>query len=406
MISRENSKGSALFRLMLWAMLAAVAVFAFSGAILKQKQRARERSFLFLAASPEQGRVVFGAKGCIRCHSVNGDGGKVGPDLGRKNSASSLSKLITGMWNHAPTMWERMRSDGVAYPDLGYEDVAQLMAYLYMARHVDAPGDPANGRAVFASKRCNSCHSSTMANGASGPELAITVNLDGTLGWSASLWNHAPKMLLASERQKIEWPQFHGAELRDLYAFTSPTATAVPLGDPERGWRLFQQKSCAGCHSIRGTYQLQGPNLGPEQPLPSTLSELSGVMLTHFPKMEKAMSLQGMNAPALSAQEMADIFAFLYSLRYVEPSGSPQVGASVFGWRGCSRCHGANAEGTSRAPSLRGRSYNSITLGVVLWHHGQQMYAETRKLKYAWPTLAEEDIGDLLAFLNLPANEP
>jgi hypothetical protein len=131
--------------------------------------------------------------------------------------------------------------------------------------------------------------------------------------------------------------------------------------------------------------------------------ELGGAMVSHSPQMEKAMARQGITHPKLSAQEMTDIFAFLYSLRYVEPTGSPHVGASVFQWRGCSRCHGGNAEGSARAPALRGRTYNSISLAVALWRHGQQMHAQTRQLGLGWPTLAEDDVGDLLAFLNLPA---
>lgn len=392
-------------RLLAWTMLASLAVFAFSGAMMRQKQRVRERSFMFLAASPEQGRAVFRSKGCIRCHSVNGEGGKIGPDLGRRSSVPpSLPKLITGMWNHAPTMWERMRTEHVVYPTLDYEEVAQLLTYFYMARHADRPGDASHGQTILAAKGCMQCHSAAGRGDGNAPDLK-TADLHGPMEWNAAMWNHAPRMLQAVKQQKVTWPHFDGQEIRDLHAYTDAASTTAPLGDPERGWRTFQQHSCAGCHSIRSAYQLKGPNLGPEQPLPETFSDLGAVMLTHFPQMDEAMTERGISQPSLSSQEMNDIFAFLYSLRYVEPSGSPQVGASVFVWRGCSRCHGEDAEGTSRAPSLRGHVYNSVTLAVSLWHHGQQMYAETRKLGYGWPTLAEEDIGDLLAFLNLPPSE-
>ena len=399
MSTGEHLKIGPKMRLLAWPALALVAILAFSGAVVRQKERARERSLFFLAANPEQGSLVFRAKGCIHCHSVNGDGGRIGPDLGRRNTAPpSLPKLITGMWNHAPRMWERMQKDGIDYPTLDYEEVAQVLAYIYMARHVDAPGDAVHGRVVFTSKGCAHCHSAATNVSVRVPDSG------GTMGWSAALWNHAPAMLQAAERKHIAWPQFQTHELSDVYAFAGLPRASLPMGNPERGWRAFQQKSCSACHSIRSGYQLEGPNLGPEQQLPETFSDLSGVMLSHYPQMQKAMARQGMDSPALSAQEMTDIFAFLYSLRYVEPSGSPQVGASVFTWRGCSRCHGENAQGTARAPSLRGHTYNSITLGVVLWRHGQQMYAQTRKLGFGWPTLAEEDVGDLLAFLNLPAD--
>jgi cytochrome c2 len=304
-------------------------------------------------------------------------------------------------------MWERMRADGVSYPTLSYNDVAQLLAYLYMSRHVDDPGDPARGHELFTSKGCVRCHAVDGVGGKIGPDLAAASDLTGPMEWTEALWNHASGMRQAAEREGIAWPQFQGHELRDLYAFVRQNSPhdPVPHGDPARGWQVFQQKSCTGCHSIRAADQMEGPNLGPEQPLPETFTELGGTMVSHSPLMEQAMTRQGIARPQLSAQEMTDVFAFLYSLRYVDPAGSPHVGASVFKWRGCSRCHGENAEGTARAPGLRGRTYNSISLAVALWRHGHEMYSETQSVGVGWPTLVESDVGDLLAFLNSPPEE-
>jgi cytochrome c551/c552 len=339
---------------------------------------------------------------------VNGQGGNVGPDLGhRKPGQSDLPQLVTAIWNHAPRMWERMHADGVPAPNLSYDDVVQLLAYLSMARHVDGPGDPVSGRVLFQSKGCVSCHALHGTGGAKGPDLAEARDLTSPMEWSQALWNHATRMQQATETSGAGWPQFQGNELLDLYAFARQDASKGPMstGDPEHGWQVFQQKSCTGCHSLRASYQLQGPNLGPEQQLPDTFAGLASAMVSHAPQMDKAMAQQGISRPSLSAQEMTDVFAFLYSLRYAEPSGSPHVGASVFRWRGCSRCHGENAEGTGRAPALHGRAYNSINLAVALWRHGQQMQVETRQLGIGWPTLIDDDIGDLLAFLNSPRGQ-
>lgn len=401
----RGSEGRLPFHLILWTLLAAVAILAFTGAVVTQGRRARERWSLFLEGSPRQGSIVFRDKGCVRCHSVNGEGGKVGPDLGRKRTAqSSLPQLVTAMWNHAPQMWERMRTDHIAYPDLSYDDVAQLLAYLYMSRHVDQPGDPSRGHKLFTNKKCIRCHAVGGVGGKIGPDLSAATDLTGPMEWTEALWNHASGMRQAAEHEGIDWPQFQEHELRDLYAYVRQNASrsSVAPGDPARGWQVFQQKSCTGCHSIRTTDQLEGPNLGPERQLPETFAGLGGAMVSHSPQMEKAMARQGITRPQLSAQEMTDIFAFLYSLRYVDPAGSPHVGASVFKWRGCSRCHGENAEGTAFAPALRERTYNSISLAVALWRHGQRMHAQTGPVGIGWPTLVESDVGDLLAFLNSP----
>ena len=394
--------------IILWTLLAVVAALAFTAAMVTQGRRERERWSFFLAGSPQVGSRIFRDKGCIQCHSVNGAGGKVGPDLARKRSVeSSLPQLVTAMWNHAPQMFERMRAERVSYPDLSYDDVAQLLAYLYMSRHVDDPGDPGRGRELFTQKGCAHCHSVSGVGGKIGPDLGEATDLVGPMEWTQALWNHATRMREATEQERVAWPEFEGHELRDLYAYVRQKASraATPIGDPARGWQVFQQKSCTGCHSIRATDQSEGPNLGPEQQLPETFTGMGGFMVSHSPKMEEAMARQGILRPHLSAQEMTDVFAFLYSLRYADPSGSPHVGGSVFKWRGCSRCHGENAEGTSRAPSLRGRNYNSISLAVALWHHGERMYAQTGPVGIGWPTLVESDVGDLLAFLNSSPEE-
>jgi mono/diheme cytochrome c family protein len=104
---------------------------------------------------------------------------------------------------------------------------------------------------------------------------------------------------------------------------------------------------------------------------------------------------------------MADLMAFFNSLRYFEANGSVEAGRGLFTSRGCSRCHGANAQGTSLAPALggRGRHVNSVTLATALWRHGPEMYRRTRSLGIPWPKLEQNDLGDLFAFLNAKPEE-
>jgi hypothetical protein len=39
-------------------------------------------------------------------------------------------------------------------------------------------------------------------------------------------------------------------------------------------------------------------------------------------------------------------------------------------------------------------------MAAALWRHGPAMFRRTRDLGLAWPVLAEDDIGELIAFLN------
>lgn len=393
-----------------WGVSAVLALLSLTGILISQHDETRQRFSVFLAANPAQGEAVFREKGCVNCHSVNGRGGTVGPDLGRKRpDHATIAQLVTAMWNHAPKMWERMRVEKVSYPSLTHEETARLVAYLYMSRHVDPPGNAEHGSQLFQSKECIRCHAINGQGGRIGPDLAQVPGLDSPVAFTRELWNHASAMQVRMQELGITWPEFEGHDLNDLFAYrqaaspqSAPGSAGVP-GDPERGWKVFQDKACMSCHSVEGEDRV-GPSLGAKLILPGTFLEVGGLMLSHSPKMQRAMEAQQISRPRFDGDEMADLVAFLYSLRYTEPAGSPYVGESIFTWRGCSRCHGGQAQGTDAAPTLRGRgqNYNSIALATALWRHGNGMYYQTKKMGVSWPTLIESDVGDLLAYLNSP----
>lgn len=411
MFSLRNSRIRVPLQPLGWGIGAVIALLMLTGILISQREDTRQRWSVFLSAKPADGAEVFVGKGCINCHAVNGNGGNVGPDLGWKQAdRASLAQLITAMWNHAPRMWDRMRSQNVAYPSLSYDETSRLVAFLYMARHLDAPGNVQHGHDLFRSRGCMRCHTINHTGGKVGPDLGVVAQAASPVGFAQELWNHASGMQARMEQAGIQWPKFEGHELNDIYAYLrsenrgiTPN-TAKFSGDPERGWKLFQGKSCIGCHSVKENDARVGPGLGPDLKLPVTFTDVGGLMLSHSPQMQREMDARGVSRPQFAGDEMTDVIAFLYSLHYTEPTGSPHVGESVFTWRGCSRCHGQQAVGTKAAPALRGRgqNYNSISLAAALWRHGNDMYRQTQKMGLSWPTLMEGDIGDLLAFLNSP----
>jgi cytochrome c2 len=366
---------------------------------------------VFLAGNPSRGVHVFEDKGCVYCHAVNGWGNQLAPDLGfERPPRSDLSQLVTAMWNHAPKMWEYMRTAKIDYPSFRRGDMADLFAFLYVARYLEEPGDSARGRRVFEAKGCIRCHGLGRVKSKMGPNLSAMSGLDTPILWAQAMWNHAPAMEAEMQRLGLAWPAFEDLEMNDLLAYVREATSGlrresqyVPA-DPEHGRQLFQSKSCIACHSVSGKGGRIGPELGGQSRHSLSLVQFSGLMWNHSPKMWRAAKAEGVPRPSFEEKEMADLLAFLCSLRYFEPGGSRQKGESVFAQRGCSRCHGSGAEGTPLGPALRQdeETFTSVTLGEALWQHGPEMYQRAQQVGVPWPALVEGDVGDLLAFLNTP----
>jgi len=411
--------------LAIWVAAACGAMLLLLGILMWQYNNTQRRWAIAMAPRPAEGGAVFVRKGCANCHGNAGSGGKLGPRLRDRASLAGLPQLVTAMWNHAPRMYEAMQAQKLPYPTLSYNETGQLVAFLYMTGYADEPGDPERGRMLFESKQCARCHANDGSK-REAPDVAALALDDGPISWTQALWNHASAMQESMRRMGIAWPHFQANELRDLFAYVrrqggrSDVDFSVPAADPDRGWKVFQEKSCLSCHALnrpsapalanasRGEHgRPVGPVLGADGKLPPTFSQFGEAMLNHFPDMRKAIDAEGKQPPTFQKQEMADLAVFLYSLHFREPSGSPHVGKSIFAWRGCADCHGAEAEGTARGARLRGlgRTYTATRLATDLWRHGAKMYEQSRKSGRPWPALQESDVGDLLSFLNTPVEK-
>jgi hypothetical protein len=104
--------------------------------------------------NPWKGRDVFHAKGCVKCHAVYGEGGKIGPDLGQRKFYGGYLQLAGVMWNHFPRMYEAMQKERVPWLELSNEEMSDLIAYLFYIRYLGEPGNEYRGRKLLATKGC------------------------------------------------------------------------------------------------------------------------------------------------------------------------------------------------------------------------------------------------------------
>jgi len=389
-------------QLALWLLAACISVTVLGVALRYSSLAPSAILGVTVSPRPAAGRLLFQRKGCASCHGTEGVGSPFGPPLRQRASLASLPRLVVALWNHAPHMWTAIEQRGLQYPSLSYEETSQLIAYLYLSGMDDNAGDSRAGAKFWQESGCARCH------GSRGEDTRLAAALQGgTFDWTQALWNHATGMRTSLSGAGLDWPRFGPNDMRNLLAFLrlqsvspSPPDTFA-AADPDRGWQAFQQRGCIRCHSLSADAASVGPYLGQLQKLPPTFSEFGAALLNHVPQMENAVARQGLNWPTFAPNEVRDLTVFFYSLRYLEPSGSPQIGRTVFSWRGCANCHGASAEGGA-APRLRGKGavYTAPRLAADLWRHGRHMRERVLREGQPWPQLQESDIGNLIAFLN------
>jgi Cytochrome c len=137
-------------------------------ALLCLPRPSHSQSVVASIQDPLAGSRVFGSEGCSKCHSVNGVGGKVGPDLGRVQANCSYNDLAVAMWNHLSAMAVRMKERGQPLPQL---------------------------------------------------DAALEKGLGSPAAVIAALRSHGDLMVEPAPEQSLSWPQLKSDELVHLMAF-------------------------------------------------------------------------------------------------------------------------------------------------------------------------------------------
>ena len=181
--------------------------------------------------TPDRGRQLFRGKKCATCHAVGGKGPRVGPDLGTPGHHVSLTEFGARMWNHQPVMLERMKERKIEPPKLTGQDMADVLAYLYVSRYFDDGGNAERGIALVKDKGCLVCHSVRGEGGKVAADFARSTVVRTPTGLVAGLWNHSRLMERATEKRGVAWPTLTGAELADLSAYLA-SLSKPPAANP------------------------------------------------------------------------------------------------------------------------------------------------------------------------------
>lgn len=267
-----------------------------------------------------KGKKLLSEKGCLKCHSVRGRGGKLACRLDRLAVHVSPLFMAQAMWNHGPEMAKKMRQLGLKWPRFEQDEIIDLTNYLRILRlespRKDAysqPGDPVKGRELFESKGCIYCHGVDGKGG--GVALDVTqMELNTSVTKIAGrMWNHGAAMIAIMKELHIEWPQFEGSDIGDLISYLYFVNFLGQHGDGERGKRIFNSKGCIRCHSRKEDEQRIGPDLSEMKSLDSPV-KMALVMWNHAPNMETKMKELDLEWPEFGKGEIRDLFEFLINV--------------------------------------------------------------------------------------------
>lgn len=368
---------------------------------------ARESKERIFGGDAEIGWELFREKNCMSCHAVWGEGGEVGPDLGRTRALGQVTagQLAGMMWNHVPRMWEKMEEGGIRLTPISTEEMSHLFAFLLFIRYADEPGDPAAGKTLLAQHKCDTCHAIDARGGTIGPDLAKWARFVNPVVWAQKMWKHALEMKESMAEMRIAWPEFTGQDLNNIVAYLrSRTAGEakeyIAPGSAARGEKLFTARDCRKCHTM-GEPGGIGPDLLRSE-LGDSLSGIATRMWNHAPKMQAEIRRRDLNSIDLTAQEMADIITYLLTRRYFLGEGDAEAGRKVYFTKQCVMCHAINDWGGHIGPDLGPIEGNAspILMAHVMWRFGPAMLSQMADRGIRWPQFEGKEMADLIAFLN------
>ena len=366
-----------------------------------------------LPEDPLEGAKIFEQKGCVKCHALGDEGGQIGPDLGKIYLKGSLYDIAGILWNHAPIMSERMKELKILRPQFTPQEMSTLIAFLsayqYYLAQLGKPGDPSVGERLFQEKSCIKCHAFEEAWEKPGPSLKYYKNKYSLIGLAQVMWNHGPEMEKTMAELKISRPKFRGDEMIDLLAFlqtggrdSKQEKRYLEPGSPNRGKKLFVDKGCIKCHSIRGQGGRIGPDLGKAtSDRGRSMPELAGQLWNHEPAMWKKMQEKRTKFIRFSEGEMADLVAYLYFVNYFDKPGAPERGQKLFIEKGCISCHSLSGKGGSVGPdlALTPELLSPAHIATQMWNHAPAMEEAAKTQRIPWPRFKSGEMIDILEYL-------
>lgn len=155
-------------------------------------------------------------------------------------------------------------------------------------------------------------------------------------------------------------------------------------GDASRGALHLESLRCTSCHRFNGLWDSAG--LGKLFKTRLSPTRLAGAVWSHAPKMWNA-------APSITAEQSADLMAYFFAAGYFERIGDARRGAARFLKLQCAKCHPDNE--VARWTIIASPS----GLLAAMWVHAPRMKTAMETRELTWPSVSEQDMRDILAYV-------
>jgi cytochrome c2 len=182
--------------------------------------------------------------------------------------------------------------------------------------------------------------------------------------------------------------------MKHILVLLAMTAVAHAM-DPQRGGEVLREQGCLACHNVRGEGARTAPDLAGPLLDHFTPSRFASLVWNHLPSMWTAASIERMARPRPSAQDVEDLFGYLYSMHFPNPRGTEVRGERAFEDRGCAACHTAGP-GTpvQNWPNVA----DPFALVQKMWDHAPQMRNARASNGVRFERLSARDLSDLAVF--------
>jgi mono/diheme cytochrome c family protein len=348
----------------------------------------------------EQGKYLFDLHGCLTCHTVDGQGGGVGPDL----SGVAL-KGFSHEWQRKHLMAPTDVVEGSKMMSFGHLTEPEVVALLaYLDTLVGAP-QAVLGKAITVEHGCRGCHRIGGVGGDHGPDLS---NFAGTTvagrdfshvegpqtldHWTRAHLRDPQKVTADSKMPPVRLPEDQENALvtylmslrtLDVPLEALPKAAIAAKATGARDYRhdgaTLYQTFCSSCHGRDGNGKVM-PTLGSTVPGLRTADMLAVASDDYM--LQTLRNGRGEDMPAwatkdggLNDEEIALLIAYLRNEEPEPPTweqvqgaaglANVETGGKVFR-SDCGGCHGLDGDGTDLAPSLANAEFQFVASDAYL----------------------------------------